>query len=796
MTWCHGPAGAPRLATRCLCVLSTWLVVCLVPCAPMSIVCPLPSCYLIIVSVAPAVSPSLPSFVSLYSLLVSAVLCWSVVFHVSMSCELNVWLCSSLLPACLFFPFGVVYVLLFHFIIKTLISSAFESSTSSLVTERISQDEDSAEEGFGPPTTRHYLQPPIPTHPPVWGPELLPSAGQWCEEVCRRVQRCSWGVRVQRGGPQRPFQQCSGWAPQLVEDEGAGPPEFWAICGVFGTFPSPGGGRRSYSSFSGGRRSCGAPSGGRWSCSAPRDSEAGMQAGWSTYEVGTGSRHVSSELQPGGPGGHGGRHRDHSRVRSTHGVRSRARSVPGAHAVRSVPGAHAVRSVPGAHAVRSAPWAHGVRSRARSDPRAHGVRSRARSDPGAQGVRSRARSDPGAHAFRSDPGAHAFRSGPGAHAFRSGPGAHAFRSGPGAHAFRSGPGAHALRSGPGAHAFRSGPGAHAFRSGPGAHAFRSGPGAHAFRSGPGAHVFRSRARSDPGAQGVRSRARSDPGAHGVRSRARSDPGAQGVRSRARSDPGAHGVRSRARSDPGAQGVRSRARSDPGAHAFRSDPGAHAFRSGPGAHAFRSRARSGLGAHAVHSGPGPSSGLGTHRARSRASPTLAPLCAHCSRPSSTPWAWPTSLLDIFLFSVCGASGIRSLKGGLCHGPAGAPRLATRCLCVLSTWLVVCLVPCAPMSIVCPLPSCYLIIVSVAPAVSPSLPSFVSLYSLLVSAVLCWSVVFHVSMSCELNVWLCSSLLPACLFFPFGVVYVLLFHFIIKTLISSAFESSTSSLVTHE
>ncbi len=64
---CHGPAGVPRLATRCLCVLSTWLVVCLVPCAPMSIVCPLPSCYLIIVSVAPAVSPSLPSFVSLYS---------------------------------------------------------------------------------------------------------------------------------------------------------------------------------------------------------------------------------------------------------------------------------------------------------------------------------------------------------------------------------------------------------------------------------------------------------------------------------------------------------------------------------------------------------------------------------------------------------------------------------------------------------------------------------------------------------------------------------------------------------
>ncbi len=58
----------------------------------------------------------------------------------------------------------------------------------------------------------------------------------------------------------------------------------------------------------------------------------------------------------------------------------------------------------------------------------------------------------------------------------------------------------------------------------------------------------------------------------------------------------------------------------------------------------------------------------------------------SAPEPAPPLWPTSLLDIFLFSVCGASGIRSLKGGLCHGPAGVPRLATRCLCVLSIWLV--------------------------------------------------------------------------------------------------------------
>ncbi len=115
-------------------------------------------------------------------------------------------------------------------------------------------------------------------------------------------------------------------------------------------------------------------------------------------------------------------------------------------------------------------------------------------------------------------------------------------------------------------------------------------------------------------------------AHGVRS----VPGAHGVRS----VPRAHGVRS----VPGAHGVRS----VPGAHGVRSVPGAHGVRSVPGAHAVRSRR---------------CSGLGTHRARSRASPTLAPLCA------------------------------------------GVLWLATRCLCVLSTWLVVCwchVLPC-PLSV---------------------------------------------------------------------------------------------------
>ncbi len=95
----------------------------LVPCASMSIVCPLPSCYLIIVSVAPAVSPSLPSFVSLYS---SPCVCSPVLIR-CLSCVLRrecfmltVLQSYACLPACLLvFPLrGGFCSSLFYFIIK------------------------------------------------------------------------------------------------------------------------------------------------------------------------------------------------------------------------------------------------------------------------------------------------------------------------------------------------------------------------------------------------------------------------------------------------------------------------------------------------------------------------------------------------------------------------------------------------------------------------------------------------------------------------------------------------------
>ncbi len=104
----------------------------------------------------------------------------------------------------------------------------------------------------------------------------------------------------------------------------------------------------------------------------------------------------------------------------------------------------------------------------------------------------------------------------------------------------------------------------------------------------------------------------------------------------------------------------------------------------------------------------------------------------SRPLEHLWA--TSLLD-FLFSVLdwGASGIQNHKGVvLSWSSADFHRMATRGKCgVFGTWLLLCLccAMCFLLSIVCPLPSCRLIIVSIVPPLSPSLPSsFVSLFIL--------------------------------------------------------------------
>ncbi len=133
---------------------------------------------------------------------------------------------------------------------------------------------------WGHTTMSKHLIKVILLHPPVWGPELLPSAGHWREDVCPGVQWCSGGVRVQWDGPQRPFQKCPWWAPQLVEDEGAGPPDLWGICGGLGS--APGGSWRSSSTSGGSRRSRSVPGGSRRIRSAPQRCPTELQRplGW------------------------------------------------------------------------------------------------------------------------------------------------------------------------------------------------------------------------------------------------------------------------------------------------------------------------------------------------------------------------------------------------------------------------------------------------------------------------------------------------------------------------------------
>ncbi len=123
----------------------------------------------------------------------------------------------------------------------------------------------------------------------------------------------------------------------------------------------------------------------------------------------------------------------------------------------------------------------------------------------------------------------------------------------------------------------------------------------------------------------------------------------------------------------------------------------------------------------------------------ACPALAPLSAYSSGPTSTPWAWPTVTTPDpppahpprhFSVFVCGVPGICSLRGEGCvtvllvclTGHQISMYVEHMACCLL-------LLPCALLTIVCPppilLPShC---IVSVAPPVSPSLPSFVSLFT---------------------------------------------------------------------
>ncbi len=224
-------------------------------------------------------------------------------------------------------------------------------------------------------------------------------------------------------------------------------------------------------------------------------------------------------------------------------------------------------------------------------------------------------------------------------------------------------------------------------------------------------------------------------------------GVPGGCSRARTSPEAHRVRSRARSSPGALKIRSRARSSQ--------------------------------VMALCSKLVASSSVGTAR---------APLSTSVSRPCASTWAWPTILPpDLppthplprhFLVLVCGASGICSLKVGLCHGPAGVPWPAIRCLFVcLSTWLVLC---CWCHVLSCILSDLALLVISLLfqlrhlcpPRSSPHFFSWsLQSYAVSLSNVRCY-VVYVLS-------------LPACLFFPLGVF---LFHVIIKRPCSPAIESS--------
>ncbi len=102
------------------------------------------------------------------------------------------------------------------------------------------------------------------------------------------------------------------------------------------------------------------------------------------------------------------------------------------------------------------------------------------------------------------------------------------------------------------------------------------------------------------------------------------------------------------------------------------------------------------------------------------------------------------------------------GGTAHESQIFPNVTVLLVCpdrppdVYVCWLVGAM--CSPVYCLSP-PILLPIIVSVAPPVCPSLPPFVSLFSLLVSVVLCWSVVFR-RVCVMLTVQQFSACLPAC------------------------------------
>ncbi len=146
---------------------------------------------------------------------------------------------------------------------------------------------------------------------------------------------------------------------------------------------------------------------------------------------------------------------------------------------------------------------------------------------------------------------------------------------------------------------------------------------------------------------------------------------------------------------------------------------------------------------------------------------------------SPLRHPPGLL--FCAPDCGASGIRSLEGGsvtVTGWCALDSHQRSLCMCWAHGLLCLCCAMCFLLSIFCLLPSCYQIIVSVAPPLSPSLPSFDSLFSLLVSVVLCWSVVFRpvcVMFDCVTVLFLAACFSPSGWFlFFFSFILLLKAH----------------------